>query len=91
MKLRAERRNHVIETAHNLTGERIVDILKDLIARDGAPAFIRSDNGPECIAREVRDRPATQNIETAEGSVHRGLLPCIAQPELRWLVDHRAN
>lgn len=54
-----------IETAHNITGERIVEILKDLIARYGAPAFIRSDNGPEFIARAVRDWLAGQNIETA--------------------------
>src|SRR5436190_5937765 len=45
--------------------ERIVEILKDLIARDGATAFNRSDNGPEIIARAVRDWLATQNIETA--------------------------
>ena len=54
-----------IETAHHITGERIVEILKELIARYGAPVFIRSDNGPEFIARAVRDWLATQNIETA--------------------------
>ena len=54
-----------IETAHNITGQRIVEILEKLIARYGAPAFIRSDNGPEFIARAVRDWLATQNIETA--------------------------
>jgi transposase InsO family protein len=54
-----------IETAHNITGERIVEILKNLIARYGAPAFIRSDNGPEFLARAVRDWLAAQNIETA--------------------------
>ena len=42
-----------IETAHNITGERIVEILKNLIARYGAPAFIRSDNGPEFVSQVV--------------------------------------
>lgn len=54
-----------IETAHNITGERIIEILKPLIARYGAPAFIRSDNGPEFIARAVREWLAAQNIDTA--------------------------
>jgi putative transposase len=54
-----------IETAHNITGERIIEILKPLIARYGAPTFIRSDNGPEFIARAVRDWLTTQNIDTA--------------------------
>jgi transposase InsO family protein len=54
-----------IEVAHNITGERIVEILKGLVVRYGAPEFIRSDNGPEFIARAVRQWLAAAQIQTA--------------------------
>jgi putative transposase len=54
-----------IEVAHNITGDRVVQILNGLLARHGVPSFIRSDNGPEFIARAVRDWLAGQHIETA--------------------------
>lgn len=43
-----------ILVAFNITARDVVTLLKSLIAEHGAPAFLRSDNGPEFIAREVK-------------------------------------
>ena len=43
----------------------VIDALTDLFILRGAPAFIRSDNGPEFIAQAVRDWIAAVGIKTA--------------------------
>jgi putative transposase len=43
-----------LEVARSITARRVTEILADAIAGRGAPVHIRSDNGPEFIAQEVR-------------------------------------
>ena len=43
-----------IEVAWSITAHDVVETLRHLFAVRGAPRFIRSDNGPEFIARAVR-------------------------------------
>ena len=43
-----------IEVRRNLTGKEVVAVLQRLVAERGAPAHVRSDNGPEFIAGGVR-------------------------------------
>jgi transposase InsO family protein len=43
-----------IEVARSITSEEVVKTLASLFARRGEPAFIRSDNGPEFIAKAVK-------------------------------------
>ena len=43
----------------------VIDVLTDLFILRGAPAFIRSDNGPEFVAQAVRDWIAAVGAKTA--------------------------
>ncbi len=43
-----------LEVGRKLTSDDFIDVLVDLFAIRGVPSFIRSDNGPEFIARRVR-------------------------------------
>ena len=40
--------------SRRFTGDDLVDLLVDVFAIRGVPAFIRSDNGPEFISKRVR-------------------------------------
>lgn len=40
--------------AFNITARDVVAVLERLIGEHGAPQFVRSDNGPEFIAHEVK-------------------------------------
>lgn len=53
-----------ILVAFNITARDVVDLLKTLIGRHGAPAFLRSDNGPEFIAAEVKQWLGDAHIAT---------------------------
>ncbi len=53
-----------IEVARHLTAEDVIKVLDRLFKERGAPCFIRSDNGPEFIARAVKDWLAKSNVET---------------------------
>lgn len=55
-------RTHV---ARSIKGRDVIDQLAPLITRYGAPAFVRSDNGPEFTAREVCRWLAEQGAATA--------------------------
>ncbi|MFW8628401.1 integrase core domain-containing protein, partial [Deinococcus sp. ME38] len=48
----------------SFTSEDVKDALQDIIRVRGAPAFIRSDNGPEFIARDLGIWLQGQNIGT---------------------------
>ena len=52
-----------LEVGRGLTGRRVIDVLGRLFAERGVPAHIRSDNGPEFIARVVRRWLAGRAVE----------------------------
>jgi transposase InsO family protein len=54
-----------IEAERHFTAGDVVATLKYLFELRGAPAFIRSDNGPEFVARIVREWIATVGAKTA--------------------------
>jgi transposase InsO family protein len=53
-----------ILVAFNITARDVITLLEELIALHGAPAFLRSDNGPEFIAHEVKQWLAAAGIAT---------------------------
>ena len=62
-----------IEVGRSITGEDVVDVLAYLFEVHGEPEFIRSDNGPEFVAKVVR--------EWLEGS---GVGPLFIEPGSPW-------
>jgi transposase InsO family protein len=44
-----------IKVARSLTSHNVIEMLTDLFIERGIPVHIRSDNGPEFIAKRVRD------------------------------------
>jgi len=45
---------HRIEVATRLGGHSVLAVMQDLFARHGVPQFLRSDNGPEFIAKALK-------------------------------------
>ena len=52
-----------LEVGRGLTARRVAEVLAGLFADRGAPAHIRSDNGPEFIARAIRQWLAGRAVE----------------------------
>merc|ERR1712032_923032 len=44
-----------LKVDRSITSEDVIDTLAELFAMRGVPRCVRSDNGPEFIARAVRD------------------------------------
>jgi putative transposase len=53
-----------LKVARSLTSQDVLDTLAELFAMRGVPQAVRSDNGPEFIARAVRDWLRRLDIET---------------------------
>nr|WP_226894793.1 IS3 family transposase [Luteolibacter marinus] len=53
-----------IEVARSITAEDVVRDLERLVRERGVPEFIRSDNGPEFVARAVRDWIEAKGFKT---------------------------
>ena len=53
-----------IETARLLNSHDVVRVLSQLIESRGAPAIIKSDNGPELVAQHVQDWLKDRGIDT---------------------------
>ena len=53
-----------LEVDRSITSTDLIGILDQLIAKRGAHAFIRSDNGPEFIADAVRSHLSELDVET---------------------------
>ena len=53
-----------LEVDRSITSTDVIDVLDRLIGERGAPAFIRSDNGPEFVASAVRSHLADFDVET---------------------------
>ena len=54
-----------IDVARSIKASDVVETLRQLFAVRGAPRFIRSDNGPEFIAKAVRAWLQASGVETA--------------------------
>ena len=54
----------VIHPARSIPSAQVLDTLQALVATWGAPAFIRSDNGAEFIARRIQDWCAITKVQT---------------------------
>ncbi len=54
-----------IEVATSLPSRRVIAVLSGLVTRHGAPAYLRSDNGPEFIAEALKGWLANQQMQTA--------------------------
>jgi putative transposase len=53
-----------IEVATSLPAARIIAVLARLFALHGAPAYLRSDNGPELVAHQVQTWLALHHADT---------------------------
>lgn len=53
-----------IEVATSIPAQRVIRVLERLVAVYGAPAYIRSDNGPEFVALALRGWLARQQVTT---------------------------
>jgi transposase InsO family protein len=54
-----------IRVSRRLNATDVIDVLSDLFILRGVPAYVRSDNGPEFIAKAVRDWIAAVGARTA--------------------------
>jgi putative transposase len=54
-----------IEVDGRLRSGRVIEVLSRLVSERGAPLYLRSDNGPEFVARALLKWMADQKIETA--------------------------
>jgi putative transposase len=54
-----------IEVRSSLTAERVIEVLERLFKQYGAPQVLRSDNGPEFIARALKIWTLLHHSETA--------------------------
>lgn len=54
-----------VDVAGSIRSARVIDILGRLMSERGAPAFIRSDNGPEFVSTAILKWLADNKIETA--------------------------
>ena len=59
------RESLAIEVATSLNAARVIGVLERLFAQYGAPAVLRSDNGPEFIARALKIWTLIHRSETA--------------------------
>ena len=66
-----------IRVARMLKAIDVIDVLSDLFILRGIPAHIRSDNGPEFVAKAVQDWIAGVGAKTAY--IERGS-PCHLSP-----------
>jgi putative transposase len=65
------RESLAIEVARSFRAKQVVEVLQYVFSVRGTPEFIRSDNGPEFVAREVRRWLARAGVKTlfiAKGS-----------------------
>src|SRR5207248_523603 len=56
---------HAIEVATSIPASRVIGVLERVFTIQGAPEFLRMDNGPELIAQALRLWLAGQQTKTA--------------------------
>jgi len=82
-----------LKTERSITAEDVVETLGRLFAERGAPSIIRSDNGPEFIAKAVKRWLATSGVETLyiepseASSVGERLLGDVHKPHARRALE----
>ena len=54
-----------IDVAGGIRSARVIEVLTQLVSVHGAPRYLRSDNGPEFVARAILRWLQTAAIETA--------------------------
>lgn len=54
-----------IDVAGSIRSVHVIDVLSRLISTRGAPAFLRSDNGPEFVSKAILEWLAEATIDTA--------------------------
>ena len=55
---------HVLRPERQIGSADVIQFVQTAVAQHGAPEFIRSDNGPEFIAKELQRWRAEQKIKT---------------------------
>ena len=61
-----------IDVSRRLTSEDVLERLSDLFIHRGPPEYIRSDNGPEFTALQLRVRPAVRTASHSPGRDRHG-------------------
>lgn len=59
------RESHESYVDYSIPADKVIAVLEVLFAVHGCPVYLRSDNGPEFIARAIQDWLARQQIQTA--------------------------
>ncbi len=54
----------VLEVRRSFTSVHVIDVLQELFAIRGAPLHIRSDNGPEFIAKAIQSWLSSARVQT---------------------------
>ena len=54
-----------IDVDGSIRSKRVIELMGQLVAANGAPAYIRSDNGPDFIAHALQDWLKEEGIQTA--------------------------
>jgi putative transposase len=58
------RETHALHVDRSIGAKKVREVMRELIARHGAPAYIRSDNGPELIAKLLQEWLSRERIKT---------------------------
>jgi putative transposase len=58
------RESVAIHCARSITAGDVVQVLQGLFTQRGAPGYVKSDNGPECIAQRVTIWLGEQHVKT---------------------------
>ena len=53
-----------VEVATRMNAQQVIQVLERIIGVRGTPAYLRSDNGPECIAQAVQAWLTQRHIQT---------------------------
>jgi putative transposase len=72
-----------IRVARKLKAIDVIDVLSDLFILRGVPAHIRSDNGPEFVARAVQEWIAADRLHRAGQPVGERLHRELQRPPSR--------
>lgn len=58
------REAHALHVDHHIGSGKVIEVMEQLVARHGPPSYIRSDNGPEFVARRLDEWLGEREIKT---------------------------